>query len=55
MSREATERLLTRMYREHLKVTGRLPSAKEVRAMERKAQRIAEMADNKRARQPNNT
>ncbi|MEE9615274.1 MAG: hypothetical protein V3W31_10070 [Thermodesulfobacteriota bacterium] len=45
MSREATERLTARMYKHHLKRTGKLPSGKETREMERKARRTAETAE----------
>lgn len=35
--REAVERLISRMYKHHLKATGKLPSGREVREMEGKA------------------
>jgi len=40
--REAVERLIARMYKHHLKASGRLPSGKEVKEMEGKAMRVAE-------------
>ena len=47
MSREATERLTARIYREKLEKTGRLPDGKETREMERKAVKIAEEVESK--------
>ncbi len=48
--RESVERLIGRMYRHHLQSTGRLPTEKEKRLMERKARQVAEYTDNKRKR-----
>lgn len=48
MSREAREKLLGRIYKEHLKSAGRLPSVKEKRVMEQKAAKTAERAEKKR-------
>lgn len=45
--REAVERLVSRMYKHHLKNTGRLPSGTEVRGMENRAAVVAERADKK--------
>lgn len=48
MSREATERVTGRLYQHQLKTTGRLPTGKESRVMEKRAQKIAREMDNKR-------
>lgn len=43
--REAVERLVGRMYKHHLKNTGRLPDGAEVRRMENHAATVAERAE----------
>lgn len=48
--RKACEALKGRIYKQHLQTTGRLPTTKEHRAIEHKAQRIAENADRKKRR-----
>lgn len=48
MSRVAVRKLAGRMYQAHLKSTGRLPMAKEIRDIESRALRTAERADNKK-------
>lgn len=46
--RRAIERVVERIYKDRLKRTGRLPGAKEVRAIEEKARSAAESAGRKR-------
>lgn len=48
MSREAREKLTARLYKHSLKTTGRLPTGKETRAMEKKSVDIAKKSDLKR-------
>ncbi|HEY4706311.1 MAG TPA: hypothetical protein VII64_02555 [Thermodesulfobacteriota bacterium] len=48
--RRAVERLIERIYRDRLARTGKLPGAKEVRAIEKAAREAAQETDNKRAR-----
>lgn len=45
--RRAVERLVERLYKDRVERTGRLPEAKEVRDMEKKAAKIASVTDNK--------
>lgn len=45
--RKACESLKGRIYKQHLQSTGRLPTAKEHRAIEKKANRVAEVTINK--------
>ncbi len=47
MGRVAAERLVERMYKHKLKVTGRLPSAVDTRQMEKRAVEIAEKVQRK--------
>ena len=47
MSRVAVQKLAGRMYQAHVKSTGRLPSGKEIRDIEKKAIKTAERAENK--------
>lgn len=49
MSRESVEAVVSKMYKHHVKTKG-LPSGKEVRAMEKRVQRIAQQSDNKKRR-----
>lgn len=48
--RKALERVLERVYKDKLRQTGRLPDAKETRAMEKKVREAAENADNRNKR-----
>ncbi|MBE7415996.1 MAG: hypothetical protein HS130_12580 [Deltaproteobacteria bacterium] len=45
--RRAVERLVERLYKDRLERTGRLPETKEVREMEKKAEKIASVTDNR--------
>lgn len=45
--RRAVEKLVERLYKDRLGRTGKLPEAKEVREMEKKAADIARKAGNK--------
>jgi len=47
MSREARTKLLERIYKQQLRSSGRLPSGKQQRVMEQKADVIAERAQRK--------
>jgi hypothetical protein len=49
VTREAVNKVIERMHRHRLRLGGH-PSGKEVRAMEKKAQKIAEVADKKKIR-----
>ena len=48
--RKAVERVLERVYKGKLRLTGRLPDAKETRTMEKKIREAAENADNRNKR-----
>ncbi len=48
--RKAVERVIGRMYRDHIIKTGRLPKSRELKEMESKAKKAAEEADNRKAR-----
>ena len=48
MSRVAVQKLAGRMYQALVKTTGRLPMAKEIRDMEKKAVRTAVRAESKK-------
>lgn len=50
MSRVAVQKLAHRMYQALVKVKGRLPAAKEIRDIERKALRAAERAENRKGK-----
>ncbi len=50
MSREAAENLTGRQYKELLKRSGRLPTSKEVRELEKRSERIAREVDYKRSK-----
>lgn len=50
MSRVAVQKLAGRMYQAHVKSTGRLPSGKEIRDIEKKALRTAERAENRKGK-----
>ena len=47
MTERAVEKLTGRMYKQHIKSNGGLPSAKQVRTMEKKAEKIATTHANK--------
>lgn len=49
MTREAVKRVIERMYKQH-RESVRFPTGKDVREMERKAQRIAETAERRKTR-----
>ncbi len=48
--RERVERLVGRMYEHHIKTTGTLPQERLKRMMEKKAQTVAQRADNRNTR-----
>jgi hypothetical protein len=50
MSREAREKLVARMYKQQLKSTGKLPSGREKRVIERKAAQAAQRAERKKSK-----
>ncbi len=45
----AVEKVISRVYKDRLKRTGRLPDPKDVRAMEKKVKEAAELADKRKA------
>ncbi|MBI1913045.1 MAG: hypothetical protein HYS21_13745 [Deltaproteobacteria bacterium] len=46
--RRAVEKVIERIYKDRLKRTGRLPDAKETKAIEKKAREAAQIADKNR-------
>ncbi|HLC17494.1 MAG TPA: hypothetical protein VJM57_00575 [Thermodesulfobacteriota bacterium] len=48
--RKTVEKVVGRMYRHHLKATGRLPEAKTKRAMEEMVKKAAEVVENRKRR-----
>lgn len=48
--RKAVEKVVERLYKDRLERTGRLPSGKETRDMERKVRKAAEASDKTGAR-----
>lgn len=52
MKREnsAVEKVISRVYKDGLKRTGRLPDSKEIRAIEKKVKEAAELADKRKFR-----